>query len=104
MTAHGAAQRSPSASRTERLEARVSADQKALFQQAAEAQGRTLTDFIIASAHEAAVRALQDLQSIRLNAEESEAFARALLEPRAPNARLRAAAERYKAATSAQTA
>lgn len=33
----------------ERLEARVSRDQKALFQRAAELQGCTLTDFVIAS-------------------------------------------------------
>jgi uncharacterized protein (DUF1778 family) len=103
MSARATASRARPTSRTERLEARISADQKALFQQAAEAQGRTLTDFVIASAHEAAVRALQDLQTIRLNAEESQAFARALLEPAEPNARLRAAAERYKAVIAAQT-
>lgn len=34
--------------RDERLEARVSRDQKALFQRAAELQGRTLTDFVVA--------------------------------------------------------
>jgi len=39
--------------RNERLEARVSRDQKALFQRAAELQGRTLTDFVIASVHDA---------------------------------------------------
>src|SRR6266567_1908547 len=37
--------------RAERLEARISRDQKALFQRAAALQGRTLTDFVVASAH-----------------------------------------------------
>jgi uncharacterized protein (DUF1778 family) len=37
------------------LEARVSHDQKALFQRAAELQGRTLTDFGVASVNDAAI-------------------------------------------------
>ena len=90
------------AARTERLEARVSADQKNLFQRAAELQGRTLTDFVIASVHEAAVRTIEDLQSIKLTAEESRAFAEALLNPREPNPRLQAAARRYITASNAE--
>jgi uncharacterized protein (DUF1778 family) len=81
--------------RDERLEARISGDQKALFQRAAELQGRTLTDFVIASVHDAAVRAIAESQTIRLSAEDSRVFAEALLNPREPNARLKAAAQRY---------
>jgi len=88
------AKRSP-ATRNERLEARVSADQKDLFLRAAELQGRTLTDFIIASVHEAAVRTIEDMQSIQLTAQESRAFAEAVLNPREPAPRLKAAAQRY---------
>ncbi|WP_293867614.1 DUF1778 domain-containing protein [uncultured Alsobacter sp.] len=84
--------------RTERLEARVSSDQKDLFVRAAELQGRTLTDFVIASVHEAAVRTLADLQAIKLSEGESRAFAEALLNPREPSARLKEAAQRYVAA------
>ena len=84
--------------RKERLEARISADQKALFQRAAELQGRTLTDFVVASVHAAAIRALDEMQTIRLGVEESRAFAEAVLEPREPGPRLRAAARRYTAA------
>ena len=54
--------------RDERLEAWVSRDQKALFQRAAELQGRTLTDFVIASVHDAAVRVIEETQTIRLSA------------------------------------
>jgi uncharacterized protein (DUF1778 family) len=84
-----------SAPRNERLEARVSHDQKELFQRAAEMQGRTLTDFVIASVHEAAVRTIGEMQAIKLNADESRAFAEAMLQPREPSARLKAAARRY---------
>jgi uncharacterized protein (DUF1778 family) len=81
--------------RDERLEARISRDQKALFQRAAELQGRTLTDFIIASVNDAAVRVIDEAQTIRLSAKDSRAFAEGLLNPREPNARLKAAAQRY---------
>ena len=81
--------------RSERLEARVSRKQKELFQRAAELQGRTLTDFVVASAHQAAVRTIEEMATIRLSAEESRAFAEAILHPREPDDRLRAAARRF---------
>jgi len=84
-----------SRSRAERLEARVSREQKALFQRAAEMQGRSLTDFIIASAQDAALRTVEQHEVIRLNAEESRAFAEALLNPRPPSKKLLDAARRY---------
>lgn len=95
------ARRSTTATRStakdERLEARISPTQKQLFQQAATLQGRTLTDFVIASVHEAAVRTVEQMHAIRLTAEESQNFAKALLNPREPNDRLKAAARRYMA-------
>jgi len=87
--------KSKAKARDDRLEARISRDQKALFQRAAELQGRTLTDFVIASVHDAAVRVIEETQTIRLSAEESRAFAEALLNPREPTAALKAAAQRY---------
>jgi len=81
--------------RGERLEARISRGQKALFQRAAELQGRTMTEFIVSNLQEAALRTIEDTQIIRLNAKDSRAFAQALLNPRAPNRKLRAAARRY---------
>jgi uncharacterized protein (DUF1778 family) len=41
---------------TERLEARLTADQTDLFKRAASLRGVTLTDFVVSSVHEAAVR------------------------------------------------
>jgi len=84
-----------SLTRSERLEARISAEQKDLFLRAAELQGRTLTDFVIGSVHEAAVRTIEDMRMIRLTAKESRAFAEAILRPREPSARLKAAAQRH---------
>lgn len=82
--------------KTERLEARISREQKKLFQRAADLQGRSLTDFIVGSVQEAAVRAVQDMQVIRLSLRDSQIFAEALLNPPAPNAALRRAFRRQK--------
>lgn len=92
---YGLSRKASTKTRDKRLEARISRDQKALFQRAAELQGRTLTDFVIASVHEAAVRVIEETQTIRLSARDSRAFAEALLNPREPNARLKASAQRY---------
>ena len=81
--------------RAERLEARISPYQKTLFQRAAALQGRSLTDFVVSSVQEAAVRTIEEMEIIRLTARDSHAFADALLHPRAPNEKLRAAARRY---------
>ena len=44
----------------ERLEARVSRQQKKLFQRAAELRGVTLTDFLIGALQEAATKTIED--------------------------------------------
>jgi len=95
MARRASATKDPSRTRGERLEARISADQKNLFLRAAELQGRTLTDFVIASVHEAAVRTIDEMQTIRLTEQESRAFAEAVVNPREPSPRLKAAARRY---------
>jgi uncharacterized protein (DUF1778 family) len=41
------------------------------------------------------VRTIEDMQTIRLNSKESRVFAEALLDPREPTARLKAAARHY---------
>ena len=82
--------------RSERLEARISIDQKALLERAAELQGRTLTDFVLASVHEAAVRTIREMELIHLTAAESRAFADALLAVRKPSEAMRRAARRHR--------
>jgi uncharacterized protein (DUF1778 family) len=79
-----------------RLEARVSPETKALLQKAADLEGRTLTDFIVASVQAEAQRVIKQYQALALSLEDSEAFVDALLNPPKPNDLLKAAALRYK--------
>jgi uncharacterized protein (DUF1778 family) len=82
--------------RAARLEARITTDQKALLQHAATLSGRTLSEFVVASAQEAAARVIQEHETIRLSRAEQVAFVTALLKPRAPTARLRKAAAKCR--------
>ena len=83
-------------SRGARLEARISVEQKVVLQRAAALSGRTLSEFVVASAQEAAGRVIQEHDTIRLSRTEQIAFVSALLNPRPPNARLRKAAATYR--------
>ncbi|MFM2433222.1 MAG: hypothetical protein RLZZ511_4436 [Cyanobacteriota bacterium] len=84
-----------SAKVTARLEARVKPEIKALWQAAADLQGRSLTDFVIASVQAEATRVIEQHQRLKLNQADSEALIAALLQPPGPNAVLRAAAKRH---------
>ncbi|HYW47569.1 MAG TPA: DUF1778 domain-containing protein [Bryobacteraceae bacterium] len=48
------------AAKTARLEARLTDEQKALFQHAADLTGRSLTEFVVSSAQEAAARTVRE--------------------------------------------
>jgi uncharacterized protein (DUF1778 family) len=79
-----------------RLEARISPTQKSVLQRAAALSGRTLSEFVVASAQEAASKVIQDHELIRLSRAEQTAFVKRLLSPTAPGAGLRKAAASYK--------
>jgi uncharacterized protein (DUF1778 family) len=79
-----------------RLEARISQETKALVQKAADLEGRTLTDFVVASVQTAAYRVIEHHQTLKLSIEDSEAFVDAILNPPKPNEALKLAALRYK--------
>ena len=85
--------------RGERLEARITADQKALIQRAAELEGRSVTDYVVSSVQDAAKRTVEAHEVIVLSATESRAFVDALLRPPPVNSRLRDSVRRYRAAT-----
>lgn len=85
--------------RSERLEARVSRDQKDLFLRAAELQGRSLTDFVIASAQQAAIDTVRTHDMLHLSERDRRAFVSALLSTPAPSKRLEEAARRYRERT-----
>jgi uncharacterized protein (DUF1778 family) len=79
---------------TARLEARLPNDVHALLKRAAEIQGRTLTDFVVSSAREAATRTIEETEIIRLSVEGQRQLAEALLNPPKPNAALKHAFQR----------
>lgn len=82
--------------KSERLEARVTPEAKALFERAARIQGRSFTDFVVNSALEAARRAVRDHEIAELTQHDRIAFIEALLaSPPAPNAKLRSAVARH---------
>ena len=81
---------------TARLEARLPHDVMARLKRAAEIQGRTLTDFVVAAADEAACRAIQETEIIRLSIEGQRQIAAAILNPPAPTPALKRAAKRYR--------
>ena len=82
-----------------RLQARITHEQKALFQQAARLSTRTLSEFVVASAQEAAQRIIKEHENVRLTREEQIRFVNALLQPPAPSKRLRQAGTQYRAVT-----
>ncbi|MHB1531232.1 type II toxin-antitoxin system TacA family antitoxin [Acidithiobacillus sp.] len=82
---------------TARLEARISTDLHSLLKRAAEIQGRTVTDFVVAAVQDAAQRAIEQAELIRLTLADQECFAQALLTPPVPTPALeRAFARRHK--------
>ena len=87
------------ASRSERLEARISKAQKTLFVRAATVQGRSLTDFLIASVQEAAERALRAHDVLTLSERDRKIFVAALVKPAVPGRALRQAVRHYKKRT-----
>lgn len=87
----------PTKTRGARLEARVSTEQKALFQQAAMLSACTLSEFVVASAQEAAARIIKSHETIALTRDEQCRFVTALLTPPAASDNLRQAAAQYRA-------
>jgi uncharacterized protein (DUF1778 family) len=70
-----------SRTRAERLEARLTPAQKSLIEHAAALQGRSVTDFVLASVQEAALKAIDDHQRIALSVRDGRAFVEALITP-----------------------
>ena len=93
-----------STARKERFEARIRREEKRTLERAAELSGRSLTDFVMGSAHAAALETIERYEGMVLrDARDKEAFVAAMLKPPAPSRTLKAAAARYKAATKQRT-
>jgi uncharacterized protein (DUF1778 family) len=74
-----------------RLEARIAPKALAVVKRAAEIQGRSLSDFVVAAAQEVAHRTITETQIIHLSLADQEKVFKALLDPPKPNAAMKRA-------------
>ena len=86
----------------ERLEVRVTSEQKRMIERAAEVRGTSMSDLIVASVLDAARTAIKEHDILVLNDTGSSIFARAILKPPAPRAKAKAAWRRYRKNVSAR--
>jgi len=82
-------------SKLERLEARITREQKRLIERAAGLRGTSLTDFVVVSAQQAATNTIKEYEMMSLHGEARDVFINTLLNPPAPNAAAKRAAKRY---------
>jgi uncharacterized protein (DUF1778 family) len=80
---------------TARIEARVAPDVLAVVKRAAEIQGRSLSDFVVAAAQDAAHRAIEEAHLIRLSVDDQRRFVDSLLNPPDPSPSLLRAKEAH---------
>jgi uncharacterized protein (DUF1778 family) len=82
--------------RTQRTEARLLPDQKKRIERAAAIKGLSVSDFIVQTADEAAIKTIEQHEIWKLNEQERDFFLQTLLNPPEPNAPLKAAFQRYR--------
>lgn len=71
----------PEVARTARVEARIAPDALTVVRRAAELQGRSVSDFLVAAALKDAHKTIEDAQIIRLSVGDQQRFAELLLNP-----------------------
>ncbi|MCC6702303.1 MAG: DUF1778 domain-containing protein [Fluviicola sp.] len=82
-----------------RLEARLSAEEKAYFERAAALGGfRSLTEFVLRSAKQHAEEIVKQHEMVIASKKDSEVFFNAILNAEPPNDKLVAAAKKFKKA------
>ena len=82
--------------RTARVEARIAPDALIVIRRAAEIQGRSVSDFVVAAAQEAARKTVAEVEILRLSRKAQEQFATLLLNPPKPTAALKRAFKRHR--------
>ena len=82
--------------KSERLEARTTPDTLAILRRAAEIEGRSVSEFVVSAAEQAARKALEDTHVIRLSAEDQVLFVEMLLNPPAPSPAMVRAFEHHR--------
>ena len=83
--------------RTARLEARITREALAVVRRAAEIQGRSVSDFVVAAAQEAAQKTVTEIEIVRLSRAAQEKFVSLLLNPPPLTPALKKAFDRHRA-------
>lgn len=87
---------STGAKRDERLDARLTREEKELVEMAANLRGTSSSDFVRMAIKEAALNTIRDHEQFTLAEKSRKIFVEALLNPPKPNQRLKAAARRFR--------
>lgn len=82
--------------RSKRVEARIKPDTFILVQRAAEIQGSSVSEFMVAAAEKAAQKAIEEACTIRLSVEDQRRFVELLLNPPKPSPALLHALDAHK--------
>ena len=77
--------------RSARIGARIAPEVLCAIKRAAEITGRSISEFVVAAAHDTAQRVLEKARSVRLSIADQERIAKLLTSPRAPNKALKQA-------------
>jgi uncharacterized protein (DUF1778 family) len=88
--------RSPRRHRTARIEARLAPEALSIVRRAAELQGRSVSDFVVSAAQEAARKTVAEVEVIRLSRQAQERFITLLLNPPPPTDALLRALKRHR--------
>jgi len=83
--------------RTARVEARIAPEALAIVRKAAEIQGRSVSDFIVSAAQDAARQTVAEMEILRFSRKAQEQFARLILDPPRPAPALTRAFKRRRA-------
>lgn len=84
------------ARKIERVEARLNPEQKRRIEYAASLKGTSISEFMVSSADDAAAHTIQQHEVWTLTGRDREVVVEALLNPRVPSARMKAALRRYR--------
>ena len=71
----------PTEAKTSRFEARISPDVHAMIKRAADLEGRSMTDYVMATAVSAARDTIERSETLKLNRESAEAFVEIMMSP-----------------------
>ena len=82
--------------KSSRIEARIAPEALAVVKRAAEIQGRSVSDFVVAAAQEAAQRTVEEAHLVRLSVADQQRVAEMLLNPPAPTPAMKRAFKAHR--------